>query len=69
MFKKYYPAESLDQMGFYSMDGAIVIVEVIKRLGHDVTRERFMAELEKLKNSQPAFGAGTFPSLRRIIAA
>ncbi|MGA7323804.1 MAG: hypothetical protein WBX25_04835, partial [Rhodomicrobium sp.] len=40
----------LDTMSFYSMDGAIAIVEVLKRLGPDVTRERFMAGLDKLRH-------------------
>ena len=59
MYKRYYPSESLDQMGFYSMDGALVIAEVIKRLGHDVTRERFLAELNKIKNYAAGVQAGT----------
>ena len=50
LFKKYYPSESLDTMSFYSMDGAIAIVEVLKRLGPDVTRERFMSGLDKLRH-------------------
>ena len=37
-------------MSFYSMDGAIAIVEVLKRLGRNVTRERFMAEIESSRS-------------------
>jgi branched-chain amino acid transport system substrate-binding protein len=59
MFKKYYPGEALDSMSFYSMDGAIVIVEVLKRLGRDVTRERFMAEINKIKNFKGGVQPGT----------
>ena len=58
IFKKYYPAESLDLMSFYSMDGAIAIVEVLKRLGRNVTRERFMAEIDKLKKLEGGAGPG-----------
>jgi branched-chain amino acid transport system substrate-binding protein len=50
IFTKYYPAEALDMNAFYSMGGAIAIVKVLKRLGPDVTRERFIAELNKLND-------------------
>ena len=50
IFTKYYPSETLDMNAFYSMGGAIAVVEVLKRLGPDVTRERFIAELDKLSN-------------------
>ncbi len=50
IFKKYYPDEALDTMSFYSMDGAIAIVEALKRLGPDVTREGFMAELDRFRD-------------------
>jgi branched-chain amino acid transport system substrate-binding protein len=59
IFRKYYPAEALDSMSFYSMDGAIVVVEVLKRLGRDVTRERFMAEINKVKNFAGGVQPGT----------
>ena len=58
IFKKYYPAEALDLHSFYSMDGAIAIVEVLKRLGRNVTRERFMAEIDKLKKLEGGAGPG-----------
>ncbi len=50
MFARYYPFESLDMNSFYSMGGAIAIVEVLRRLGPDIIRERFIAELDKLNN-------------------
>jgi branched-chain amino acid transport system substrate-binding protein len=58
IFKKYYPSESLDMHSFYSMGGAIAIVEVLKRLGPDVTRERFIAELNKLTNFSTGVQSG-----------
>jgi branched-chain amino acid transport system substrate-binding protein len=58
IFKKYYPGEALDSHSFYSMDGAIAIVEVLKRLGRNVTRERFMAEIDKLKKLEGGAGPG-----------
>ena len=59
IFRRYYSSESLDQMGFYSMDGAIVVAEALKRSGRDVTRERFLAELNKLKGFAAGVQAGT----------
>lgn len=50
IFKKYYPSESLDAESFYSMGGALAVVEALRRLGPDVTREGFIAELNKLNN-------------------
>jgi branched-chain amino acid transport system substrate-binding protein len=58
IFKKYYPGEALDSHSFYSMDGAIAVVEVLKRLGRNVTRERFMAEMDKLKKLEGGAGPG-----------
>jgi branched-chain amino acid transport system substrate-binding protein len=58
VFTKYYPSESLDMNGFYSMGGAIAIVEVLKRLGPDVTREGFIAELNKLKDFSTGVQSG-----------
>ncbi len=50
IFKKYNPSESLDTMSFYSMDGAIAIVEALRRMGRNVTRDRMIAELNRLRN-------------------
>jgi branched-chain amino acid transport system substrate-binding protein len=50
IFRKYYPSESLDTMSLYSMGGALAVAEVLRRLGPDVTRERFIEEMNKLRN-------------------
>ena len=50
LLKKYYPAEVLDPHAFYGMGGALAIVEALRRCGHDVTRKRFIAELNKLRD-------------------
>jgi len=50
IFKKYYPGEALDTKAFDSMGGAIAIVEVLRRAGPDLTRERFIEEFDKLRN-------------------
>jgi branched-chain amino acid transport system substrate-binding protein len=50
LLKKYYPSESVDTLAMFPMAGAIVVVEALKRLGPNVSRERFIAELNKLNN-------------------
>ena len=47
---KYYPNEVLDMMTFQGMTGALAVAETLKRLGRNVTRPRFLKEIEKLKN-------------------
>jgi branched-chain amino acid transport system substrate-binding protein len=56
---KYYPNEVLDMMTFQGMTGALAVAETLKRLGRDVSRERFLKEIEKLSN----FDGGIQPPL------
>src|SRR5262249_53120098 len=57
IFKTYYPNEPVDTISFISMGGSLAIAETLKRLGNDITRERFLAELEKLKGFDPGVQA------------
>jgi len=50
IFRSYYPSEALDTKAIDSMAGAIAIVEALKRSGTDLSRERFIAEMDKLAN-------------------
>ena len=50
MIKKYYPNEPIDTVSFIGLGGALANIEVLKRLGKDVTREGFLREMDKLKN-------------------
>jgi branched-chain amino acid transport system substrate-binding protein len=59
ILKKYYPSESLDTISFISMGGSLAIVEALRRLGKDVSREAFMAELNKLKDFDSGVQSGT----------
>ena len=59
MATKYYPNEVLDMITFQGMTGALAVVETLKRLGKDVSRERFLREMEKLSN----FDGGIQPPL------
>src|SRR5262249_19683941 len=54
LLKKYYPSEAIDTLAFYTMGGAVAVVETLKKLGPDVTRERFIAELNNLKDLDTA---------------
>jgi branched-chain amino acid transport system substrate-binding protein len=47
---KHYPNEVLDMMTFQGMTGALAVVEVFRRLGPNITRERFIAEMERLSD-------------------
>jgi branched-chain amino acid transport system substrate-binding protein len=58
IFTKYYPSEALDTMAFYTMGGAMAIVEALKRLGPDVTREGLIAELDKLRDFNTGVQSG-----------
>ena len=47
---KYYPNETISGFSAISMGSALAVVEALKRVGRDLTRERFLAELEKTRN-------------------
>jgi branched-chain amino acid transport system substrate-binding protein len=53
IFKKYNPNDSLDTISFISMSGSLAVAEALKRLGPDVTREGFVAQLNKLRDFDP----------------
>jgi branched-chain amino acid transport system substrate-binding protein len=53
VYKAYYPNEPIDTVSFISMGGSLAVVEALRRCGNDVTRERFVAELEKLNDFDP----------------
>ncbi|HZV21441.1 MAG TPA: ABC transporter substrate-binding protein, partial [Hyphomicrobiales bacterium] len=56
--KQYYPAEALDAKSFDSMGGALAIVEVLRRSGRNLTRERFIEEFNKLRDFNSGIQAG-----------
>jgi branched-chain amino acid transport system substrate-binding protein len=58
IFKKFYPAEALDTKAFDSMGGAVAIVEILKRAGPNLTRERFIEEFNKLHDFNSGVQAG-----------
>ena len=48
IFKKYYPNETVDTVNFLSMSGALAVLDALKKLGPDVTREGMIAQLDGL---------------------
>ncbi|HZV21487.1 MAG TPA: ABC transporter substrate-binding protein [Hyphomicrobiales bacterium] len=47
---KYYPEQAHDMVGLQGVPGAIVMVEVLRRAGRRLTRERVLQELEKVRD-------------------
>jgi len=56
--KKLFPNDELSPFNFYGLGSALVLVEVLNRVGLNPTRAKFLAELGKLKNfkSEAYFG-------------
>ena len=59
IYKKYYPNESVTAFSLASMGGGAAVVEALKRAGRDLTREKFMAELDKIRNFDTGVLAGS----------
>jgi branched-chain amino acid transport system substrate-binding protein len=62
MYQKYFPNDKLQTLSFYGMSGAYAIVEALRRVGPDLTREKFVDALEQMKGAfaGPAFCKMTF---------
>lgn len=58
MIKKSFPDEQLTQFSFASIGSAVVVVEALKRAGRDLSREAFMAEMDKIKDFDTGVLAG-----------
>lgn len=61
---KYYPNEVVSSLHFVALGGAVAIVEALRRAGPDLTRERFMQELENLKDFDTGVMAGNITFTR-----
>ena len=58
ILKKYYPNESVTAFSLISMGGAAAVVEALKRSGRDLSREKFLTELDKIKDFDTGLLAG-----------
>ncbi len=59
VYRRYYPKEPVETLSFMGMTGALAIVEAIKRSGPQLTREKFMAELNTLRDFDPGIQSGS----------
>lgn len=53
LYRKYYPNDRLKADNFYGTASAVVIVEALKRVGRDLTREKFIDVLHQMKDFDP----------------
>lgn len=58
LYRKYTPNEPVETLSFMGMTGALAIVEALQRVGPDLTREKLIAELDKLENFDPGLQSG-----------
>lgn len=49
LLKKHYPNDKPQVSSFYATSGALAIVEALRKAGPDLTREKLVAELRKIK--------------------
>lgn len=58
-FKARYPGTAISPFMTWAYSGAEVIVETLRRVGRDLTREKFVKELERLRGFESAVFPGT----------
>ncbi len=56
LLRRYFPDEKPTFVGFEGFIAAVLFTEVLKRLGHEVTREGFIRTLEGIRNYDPGIG-------------
>ena len=57
LMRKYFPNDRLTSLNFYGMSGAYTIVDALKRVGKDLTREKLVDALEQTKDGFAGPGA------------
>jgi branched-chain amino acid transport system substrate-binding protein len=58
IYSKFYPKDPVETLSFMGMTGALAVVEALEKAGPDLTRGKFMAELNKLRNFDPGIQSG-----------
>lgn len=58
IYRKYNPKDPVETLSFMGMTGALAVVEALEKAGPNLTREKFMAELNKLRNFDPGIQSG-----------
>lgn len=56
---RYYPNETITGFSAISMGSGVAVVEVLKRVGRDLTREKFIAEMDKIRDFDTGVLSGT----------
>jgi len=61
-YKKYFPNDKVQALTFYGTSSAYAVIEALRKAGPDLTRDKFVAALESLKDADagPAFCKITF---------
>lgn len=58
IFRKHNPGEPVETISFIGMTGALSVVEALRNVGPELTREKFIAELNKLHDFDPGIQSG-----------
>lgn len=58
IYRKYNPKDPVETLSFMGMTGALAVVEALEKAGPQLTRAKFIAELEKLRNFDPGIQSG-----------
>ena len=58
IFRRYNPKEPVETISFIGMTGALAVVEALRNAGPELTREKFIAELNQLRNFDPGIQCG-----------
>jgi branched-chain amino acid transport system substrate-binding protein len=58
LIQQYFPGDRLSVYNLFGIASAQVVVEILKRAGRDLTRERVLAELPKLRNFETGIHPG-----------
>jgi branched-chain amino acid transport system substrate-binding protein len=55
---KYYPNETVTGFSAISIGSGVAVVEALKRIGRDLTREKFLAEMDKIRDFETGVLSG-----------
>ncbi len=58
IYRKHNPRDPVETLSFMGMTGALAVVEALEKAGPNLTREKFMAELNKLREFDPGIQSG-----------
>ncbi len=67
LYRKHFPNDKVQSLSFYGMSGALTVVDALKRAGKDLTRDKYLAALEAVRDGDagPAYCKVNFSAQRR----